>query len=382
MKIGLIDCRSDGHHSQYASILCATLEQAGVDTFLCMPAAAIEQARRAGISAAALELAEVRTEGLRKQVVVLQQYARALRDLRRWGATHFHFLFVDGQSPAIWEAARQERLAAKLRLTVHWVSGVGIATRGVGIKEPLKRWALKSLLHSGARALVHHRDLVDPLEICAGQGRVDVAPYPVRPLPAPDEAAISQYRLNLGIPRDAILLLCFGDTSRYKGADLAINALAQLDQEFYLLIAGNPTQITEPEMNGLAERLGVADRVRIVGRFIPEEEIGVCFHAADVVLLSYRSGFSGQSGPLTLAGAAGRVVVAPASVVISATVREYRLGFLYESENIEAMVRAVRLAAAARKRPDASPRPRTEQFMHDHSCTAFGMGVLRSYLAN
>jgi len=380
MRIGLIDCRSDGHHSEYAVILATELQKAKIPVCLCAAPKVISRARHEGTECEALVLPEVDAAGMTRQLRALAAYNSALEYLANWGATHVHFLYTDWHVPAIWCAVMREGLRRQqVRLTVHWASGVGCAdatSRAQWVKRKPKALAFRALLKSGARALVHHRDLVPPLEKCGVPGRVDVTPYPLFSVATPDKVAVMQHRRKLKIPEKAVLLLCFGDTRHNKGVDLAVTALSCLGEEFYLLVAGRPTEIDEAAIWALGAKHRVSTRIRVEGQFIPDEDVALRFHAADIVLLPYRASFSGQSGPLTLGALVRRPIVAPELPVIAATVREYRLGCVYPAEDVAKMADAVREAAA---RPSSAAR--TAEFVRDHSARAFGAEVIRSYRA-
>ncbi len=103
------------------------------------------------------------------------------------------------------------------------------------------------------------------------------------------------------------LLLCFGYVRPYKGVEDAIAAMSHVTTDCTLLVAGecwdNPDQFLD-----LRERFGVADRVTLDFRYIPNDELPALFAAAAAVVVPYRS--ATQSGVAALAFAYGRPVVA------------------------------------------------------------------------
>ena len=85
-------------------------------------------------------------------------------------------------------------------------------------------------------------------------------------------------------------LLYVGRLGARKGLDLALQALADVDDESVeFLIAG--TGRHEESLRELARELGFADRVRFLG-YVPDEDLPVLYSSADVfVLLSRYEGF-------------------------------------------------------------------------------------------
>ena len=93
-------------------------------------------------------------------------------------------------------------------------------------------------------------------------------------------------------------------------------------------------------------------------KFIPDEEVQVFFHAADVVILPYRAVLT--SGSAILAISFGKPVVAPALGLITDLIRDGEDGLLYDPDEPGGLLRAMRrfldLDARARTRMGAAAR--------------------------
>lgn len=98
------------------------------------------------------------------------------------------------------------------------------------------------------------------------------------------------------------VVLFFGLVRPYKGVDLLLEAFAGAPEDAVLLIVGMPRMPIEP-LARRARELGLAERVRFVCRFVPDEELPSYFRRADVVALPYRE--IDQSGVLYTALAFG-----------------------------------------------------------------------------
>ncbi len=88
-------------------------------------------------------------------------------------------------------------------------------------------------------------------------------------------------RDQLNLPRDRPVLATVGALIPRKGQRFVIEALAQLP-EAILLIAGKGED--ETKLRGLAQELGIADRVRFLGP-VPHAELPIVLNAADVFVL-------------------------------------------------------------------------------------------------
>lgn len=84
-------------------------------------------------------------------------------------------------------------------------------------------------------------------------------------------------------------LLFFGLVRPYKGLDVLIEALALLpeDIDIRLNIVGEFYEDEDVYRRQIA-RLGLQDRVDICARYVPNEQVGPIFEAADICVLPYR----------------------------------------------------------------------------------------------
>jgi glycosyltransferase involved in cell wall biosynthesis len=110
-------------------------------------------------------------------------------------------------------------------------------------------------------------------------------------------------RAKLGLEGEVALF--FGYIRRYKGLDTLLAAwpAVRARRPVTLVVAGECYE-DPAEYERLAERAG---GVRMLQRYIPDEEVEALFKAADVVVLPYRS--ATQSGVTHVAYALGRPVI-------------------------------------------------------------------------
>lgn len=157
------------------------------------------------------------------------------------------------------------------------------------------------------------------------------------------KASVSReaFRSRWGIPEEAVVFLSFGFIRDAKNIDLLIRALPD-NPAAYLMVAGRvqsqsanrPVEYYE----ALARKLGVERRVKFTGEFVPEEEIPVYFHAADVAALSYSGSFRSQSGVLNIAANVDKPILASSGPgPLKSCVDKFQLGEFVAPDDAQAL---------------------------------------------
>ncbi|MFN3197025.1 MAG: glycosyltransferase [Bradymonadia bacterium] len=139
-------------------------------------------------------------------------------------------------------------------------------------------------------------------------------------------------------PSDPVILF-FGFVRPYKGLEDLLIALAKADTPARLWVVGEFWQGGRATIDAQISTIGLGDRVRIMDRYVANEEIGDYFSAADVVALPYRSGTG--SGVLQLAFGHRRPVIATAVGSQADAVRHGATGLLVPPEAPEALAGAI-----------------------------------------
>ena len=114
-------------------------------------------------------------------------------------------------------------------------------------------------------------------------------------------------------PPGPLSLLQPGYVRDYKGADIAVDAVAHATAEgvdVSLRIVGRFWDVSPDQLTNQAKSLGIADRVEVEDRYLTDEELAEAIGLAHAVLLPYRS--ATQSGIVPVALAHGRPIVATA----------------------------------------------------------------------
>jgi glycosyltransferase involved in cell wall biosynthesis len=185
----------------------------------------------------------------------------------------------------------------------------------------------------------------DLLRLLPPRRHRDIAyvPHPVYQQfgPLPCDRAEARRRLNL--PADHDVLLAFGYQRPYKGTAVLLDALphvrkARAPRGVTALVVGEFYEPRAP-YDERARRNGVEDMVRFVDRYIPDDEVGLYFAAADVVVLPYTS--ATQSGVVQLAYGFGRPVITTSVGGLPEVVRDGVTGFLVPPNDPNALAGAI-----------------------------------------
>lgn len=116
-----------------------------------------------------------------------------------------------------------------------------------------------------------------------------------------DNLDIETEKEKLGFKKTDTVLLFFGYVRKYKGLDILIDAFAEMvpdHPDYKLLVAGEFYDNPDPYMN-LIKKHGIEDKVKVINKFIPNEQVAAYFTLSEVVVLPYRS--ATQSGILNIA---------------------------------------------------------------------------------
>ena len=105
-------------------------------------------------------------------------------------------------------------------------------------------------------------------------------------------------REKYGITIDKKVLLFFGLIREYKGLDILLNALSELDDSYVLIIAGECYGGFD-KYQEIINRKGLKNKILHLDCFVPDSEIQYLFSATDVCVLPYKN--ATQSGVTAVA---------------------------------------------------------------------------------
>ncbi|MCX8056690.1 MAG: glycosyltransferase [Ignavibacteria bacterium] len=151
----------------------------------------------------------------------------------------------------------------------------------------------------------------------------------------------SDARKKLGIGDEKKVLLFFGYIRAYKGLMNLIEAmpiLLEKDENYFLLIVGEFYESKEKYFDRIKE-LEISKNVLVIDEFVPNEEVGIYYSAADVVVLPYNS--ATQSGILNIAYGFKKPVVVTNVGGLPELVEDGKTGFIVEPRNPKALAEGI-----------------------------------------
>jgi len=144
---------------------------------------------------------------------------------------------------------------------------------------------------------------------------------------------------ELGIAEDDQVLLFFGYIRKYKGLEILIKAFPKILEKFpnsYLLIVGefydNPSTYLK-----LIDRLNIEKKVKVINKYIPNEEISKYYKVSDVVILPYLS--ATQSAILNVTYSFKKPVIATDVGGLAEFVEEGKTGVIIKSNSVDEIVK-------------------------------------------
>lgn len=143
---------------------------------------------------------------------------------------------------------------------------------------------------------------------------------------------------DLGIREYKKNLLFFGLIRDYKGLDILIEAMSDLDDSYQLIIAGECygdfTKYQE-----LIDQSPLKDNIVAMEQYIPDSLVPVLFSASDVLVLPYRS--ATQSGVIALAYQMELPMIGTNVGALGETIRESQTGIVTDEVSNIAISKAI-----------------------------------------
>ncbi len=162
----------------------------------------------------------------------------------------------------------------------------------------------------------------------------------------------NKQRRELGYKENDLVILFFGYVRKYKGLNVLIDAIPQIlknNVNAKLLIVGefydSPDRYTEQ-----IKILNLEKHIKIVQRFVPNEEVGNYYSAADIVVLPYLS--ATQSGVLNIAYGFLKPVIVSDVGGLAEDVIEGKTGYIVTPDSPRAIIEAVKKYSEEKNRTD------------------------------
>jgi len=204
---------------------------------------------------------------------------------------------------------------------------------------PFDRHLARFVLRRGDSFIVHSRDSLNRLRQMLPKDDVHVTVHPTYDMfNTGHRRGKAEAQARLGVGGNTVLF--FGFVRVYKGLEYLLQALPEVlrHQDVHLVVAGE-FWIPESYYRGFIPDESVAKRIKIVNRYIPNEEVPDYFAAADVVVFPYTAG--SQSGAVQLAYGFGKPVIVTDAGGIADVVEDGRTGLVVPAKNSRALAEAI-----------------------------------------
>lgn len=162
----------------------------------------------------------------------------------------------------------------------------------------------------------------------------------------------NEQRKELGYNENDLVILFFGYVRKYKGLNVLIDAMPQILKNYEntkLLIVGEFYDSPDRYMEQI-KNLNLDKHVKIIQQFVPNEEVGKYYSAADVIVLPYLS--ATQSGVLNIAYGFLKPVIVTDVGGLAEDVNEGKTGYIVAPGSPQAITEAVGKFVAEKGKTD------------------------------
>lgn len=134
-------------------------------------------------------------------------------------------------------------------------------------------------------------------------------------------------------------IYCFiGYMEEYKGIDILMNSLRNIESKITLLLVGKPGKYTREYFESFQN-----NNVNIIMKLEYVTDLDFTYYvcASDYVVLPYRKEFQATSGPMTEAVRCGVPIIAPDYGNLYDLTKSYELGYTFEIENPRSLAETI-----------------------------------------
>lgn len=147
-------------------------------------------------------------------------------------------------------------------------------------------------------------------------------------------------RAAVGVAPECDTLLFFGLVRPYKGLKILLEAMPLiLKHRICQLLVVGEFYDDKSQYLALIESLGLGERVKVIDKYIPNEDVAMYFQSADVVVLPYTS--ATQSGIVQIAFGLGTPVITTDVGGLPEAVDHGKTGLVVPAQNPERLAAAI-----------------------------------------
>ena len=160
-----------------------------------------------------------------------------------------------------------------------------------------------------------------------------------------EEVDMKESRNILGIPKEKIVFLFFGQIKKIKGVDILLDALIKLKDRYpdlYVIIAGSVWKTDFSKYQEIIDNNDLHSCLKTDIRYIPDEEVKYYYCAADALVLPYIDVY--QSGVIQLAYAYKKAVISSDLPAFTQFVNEGISGYISKAGDSISLAKAIERA--------------------------------------
>lgn len=271
---------------------------------------------------------------------------------------HFHFFHVGPLE--LFNVLLARMLGLKVVITAHDVQSFA-----EHLSVP---WMLKTAYWLSGRIIaqsnVSERELRTLLQV--PEPKIAMIPHGnylrfIEEVPAQEEA-----RTRIGLPKEARVLLFFGQIKEVKGLDILLRAMPRLIRErkdTVLVVAGKVWKDDFGRYEKQIDALKISENCVLRIEHIPDSEVANYYAAADAVVLPYRRIY--QSGVLLMAMSYGKPVVVSDIEGMTEVVTDGTNGYVFPAGDADALAERL-LEATSNPEGLRSVGERALSYMREH----------------
>ena len=202
----------------------------------------------------------------------------------------------------------------------------------------IKKFLTRSVLRHGDLFVVHSSEDEKNLFTIFNTAKVQRSFHPTYDVFNQGEFDGAKLREQFGIKGNAILF--FGFIKEYKGLKYLLKSLPEVlsKVQVTLLVVGEFWK-DKKEYISLIDQLGIEDNIVLVDKYVPNEEIGDYFSAADLVVQPYISATG--SGVIQTAFGFNKPVVATTVGSLPEVIEDRKTGYLVPPKAPHEIARAI-----------------------------------------
>lgn len=316
MKILYVDISISGHREKYLKKLISLKEMEDYDIFTLMP----QKLEIEGITQY-----EMKSGFNNKRTII--NYIKFINEIKKIANENsidiVHFL--SGDALYRFFGIRLHKIKQKIVITYHHM-----------ILQGLKKYSIKRIFKKTTIGIVHTEELYNNLEKISIEN-VYLVDYPM--LDCISNKTIQEAKEYYKLPMSIPILGAIGGTSSYKGLDVLIQALNNINENCCLFVAGKIVDYDESYIESNLKN----KKIKVVTclRKLTDEEFADAVQASDAIMLPYRQEFDGASGILIESLFHNKHVIGSNHGSMGDLIRKYDLGRTFNTNDLEELIQEI-----------------------------------------